>query len=120
MDSQTLEQKVNETPPLQKLKFWDALIAAYSGSKTVQTLIGGVSHGYGLGLSMLGAAGTYVALKSVSSGLKYLGTMLFHPLSYPSPQEEMEKTLQNLNPVGKYKLPTTLGGTMSALHYVGM
>ncbi|MFH1591703.1 MAG: hypothetical protein ABIC95_07320 [archaeon] len=116
-----LEQMISDEPSKKKAPFWDYLVSAYSSGSGLQAALTASAAGYTL-LAVLGAAGiTYGVVKTVGIGAKMTARFIRHPGNYLEHfWGNCKEAITDYWPFGKYKLPSGLGSTITALKAVGL
>ena len=114
----TLEERVNT--PSTKTSIWDFLVSAYSSNKTIKIGLTLIELGYSYISSALASGIFYLGAKTSGIIIKYAAQFLTHPIRYLknfSINEKVTEAISFYNPLGKYKRPTFMGGTLSAVTY---
>ena len=118
MAQETLEEKVNKSNA--KTSIWDFLVSAYSSNKTIKIGLTLIGMGYSYLSSALASGIFYFGAKTIGITAKYAVQFLTHPLKYLknfSFKGRISEAAEFYNPFGRYKRPTFMGGTLSAVTY---
>ena len=118
MTQGTLEEKVNKSNA--KTGIWDFLVSAYSSNKTVKIGLTLIELGHSYLSSVLASGIFYLGAKTIGIATKYAAQFLVHPIRYLKKfnfNEKLSETIEFYNPLGRYKRPTLMGGTLSAVTY---
>ena len=126
-DNPSLEERLSDVSPSsssspansQQASAWDFFTSAYASGKAVKTLLYSLAAGYSPKTALTAAAGIYTGLKLAGKGLKTAFNYLTgRPVQYSGFRKELGSLLEELNPLGKYRLPTGLGAGISWLSYL--
>ncbi|MBI2655807.1 hypothetical protein HYX06_05305 [Candidatus Woesearchaeota archaeon] len=118
MAQDTLEERVNT--PNAKTSIWDFLVSAYSSNKTIKIGLTLAGLGYSYTSSAIASGIFYLGAKTIGITAKYAAQFLTHPINYLKNfnlKEKVTETIKFYNPLGKYRRPTFMGGTLSAVTY---
>lgn len=113
---ETLDDKVNETKIDKKSSIWDAMVAAYSSSKSVKILLATLTAGYNYLDCIIASSGFYLAFKTIGILAKSLVKFIVNPLKNYNPF-----TYENLRLYypfyQKVKRPHAIGAMLSTTAY---
>ena len=120
MVEDTLEERVGKSQTDTKSSIWDFLVSAYSSNKSVKIALTLIDQGYSYIGTALASGIFYLGAKTVGIMTKFITQFLTHPVRYLKNlklNEKVSETIHFYNPFGKYKRPTFMGGTLSAVTY---
>ena len=118
MAQDTLEERVNS--PNTKTSIWDFLVSAYSSNKTIKIGLTLAGLGYSYTSSAIASGIFYLGAKTIGIAAKYAAQFLTHPIKYLknfSFKDRISESADCDNPCGRYKRPTFMGSTLSAVTY---
>ena len=118
MVHETLEERIGKSE--KKSGIWDFLVSAYSSNKTIKIWLTLMGQGYSYISTALASTAFYFGTKTIGITAKHLTQFLIHPIKYLKNfnlKVKVNETMKFYNPFGKYKRPTLMGGTLSAVTY---
>ncbi|HZX44872.1 MAG TPA: hypothetical protein VFF28_04270 [Candidatus Nanoarchaeia archaeon] len=113
MGEESLEERI------EKPRLWDFMVAAYSASRSIRTLLNSLALGYGYIASIAASSFFYLAAKTVGLTVKYAFLSLYYNIKDYSFLRYFRNSLNNYNPFGRLRRPHLLGTTLSTIAFFG-